>query len=205
MIVHKPLNEIFSTYSNIAVARELRHTTNGFTGREVAKRAGLSAPSAARALAQLESLKIVNRRIGGRDHLFTLNFSNYFVKEIILPILEAESMFYELIKKELIKCLSGKAISVILFGSVARKEESIKSDFDICLVFKDAKNKKELERKLNSCRDKLFNKYGINTAAFYISLREFKQRAKVKKSPVDEIIKEGIILSGKSIRGLLNE
>ena len=59
MIIHKPLNEIFSAYSNIAVIRELRFTKNGFTGIELANRAGLSAPTAINALSQLESLKKV--------------------------------------------------------------------------------------------------------------------------------------------------
>lgn len=205
MIIHKPLNEIFSTYSNIAVVRELRYTRNGFTGREIAKRSGLSAPAVLSALTHLESLKIIKRQIGGRDHLFTLDFNNYFVKKIISPILEAENQFFELIKWKLKKYLSKKSISVILFGSVARKEEEIESDFDICIVFSDSKNKKILEREVNILRDHLSDEYGIKLAPYYISLKEFKWRAKLKKSPIDDIVREGIIISGKSINGILSE
>ena len=149
MVIHKTLNEIFSTYSNIAVTRELRYTTNGFTGREIAKRAGLSAPAALKALTHLESLKIVNRRIGGRDHIFTLNFSNYYVEQVLLPALEAESRYFEKIKSELKKHLSKDSESVILFGSVARNDETIKSDFDICVVYKNQKNRNILENILS--------------------------------------------------------
>ncbi len=202
MIIHNTLNEIFSTYSNIAVMRELRYTTNGFTGREIAKRAGLSAPAAISALTHLEAVKIINRRIGGRDHLFTLNFTNYYVKEVLLPALEAESRYFEKIKSELKKHLSKESVSVILFGSVARKEESIKSDFDICVVYKNLKNKNALEKILNRCRDELYNSYGITAAPFYISAAEFKRRAKLIKSPVDKIIKEGIVLSGKQMQSI---
>jgi predicted nucleotidyltransferase len=205
MIIHKTLNEIFSTYSNIAVIRELRNTTNGFTGREIAKRAGLSAPAAIKALTHLESLKIVNRRIGGRDHLFTLNFSNYFVKDVILPALEAESLYFEKIKSELRKHLSKESISVILFGSVARKEETIKSDFDICIVYNVPQNKLVLTKILSGLRDGLYNNYGITVAPFLLSTTEFKKRAGSKKSPVDEIIKDGIVLSGKQIQRILND
>ncbi len=205
MVINKPLNEIFSTYSNIAVIRELRHSTNGFTGREIAKRAGLSAPSAIKALSHLESVKIINRRIGGRDHLFTLNFDNYYVKTVLLPALEAESRYFEQIKFELKKRLSKNSLSVILYGSVARKEESIKSDFDICIVLKNSEAKKEIEKTLNSFRDTLYSSYGVTLAPYYISVREFKQRAKLKKSPVDDIIKEGIVLSGKPIQRILND
>lgn len=205
MVVNRPLNEIFSTYSNIAVIRELRDTTNGLTGREIAKRAGLSAPSAIKALSHLESLKLVNRRIGGRDHLFTLNFNNYFVKKILIAALEAEGDYFDMIKSELKKSISKEIESLILFGSVARKEETVKSDFDICIVLRDSVNKNMLEKKVNNCRDQLYKNYGINLAPFYILPKEFKHRAKIKKPPVDDIIKDGIVLSGKSIKGILND
>ena len=205
MIIHKPLNEIFSTYSNIAVIRELRYTRNGFTGREIAKRAELSAPAVLSALSHLESLKIVKRQIGGRDHLFTLRVNNYFVKKILFPIMEIESQFFELIKSQLKKCLSKNSVSVILFGSVARKEETIESDFDICIVYSGSENKKTLENRMDSCQTQLSNQYGITPAPFYISLKEFRSRAKLKKSPINDIVKEGIVLCGKSIRGLISE
>jgi predicted nucleotidyltransferase len=204
MIVHKPLNEIFSAYSNIVVLRELHHTRNGFTGREIAKRGGLSAPAAIHALTHLESLKIINRRVGGRDHLFTLNFSNYFVKRILLPVLDAESQYYELIVMELKKILSKEAVSIILFGSVARKEETVKSDFDICIVSPNLRSKSVIEKKIDICRDELYKNYGITIAPFNISVKEFQKRARLKKSPINDIIKEGIVLSGKSIQRLLN-
>ena len=205
MIIHKPLNEIFSAYSNIAVIRELRYTKNGFSGREIAKRAGLSAPAAINSLSHLESLKIVNRQIGGRDHIFTLNISNYFVKVVLLPSLDAEGKFYDSIVKDIKKTLSKSTISVFLFGSVARKEESIQSDFDICIVFPGLKDKKIVEEKVNVCRDELHNNYGISLAPFYISVKEFRQSAKLKKPPINEILKEGILLFGQSIKELLND
>ncbi len=205
MIVNRPLNEIFSTYSNIAVIRELRDTTNGLTGREIAKRAGLSAPSAIKALSHMESLKIVNRRVGGRDHLFTLNFNNYFVKNILIAALEVEAGYVNMIKSELKKSIAKECESLILFGSVARKEETIKSDFDICIVLRDPHNKNLLEKKVNGCRDQLYKNYGINLAPFYISRMEFKRRARIKKPPVEDIIEDGIVLSGKSIKGILND
>lgn len=205
MIIHKPLNEIFSTYSNIAVIRELRFTTNGFSGREIAKRAGLSAPAAINSLSHLESLKIVYRQIGGRDHIFTLNISNYFVNSVLLPILDAEGKFYDSIVKDIRKFLSKNTISVFLFGSVARKEESIQSDFDICIVFPGLKDKEIVEEKVNICRDKLHKNYGISLAPFYISIKEFQQRARQSKPPINEILKEGILLFGLSIKELLND
>ena len=205
MIIHKPLNEIFSTYSNIAVIRELRYTKNGFTGRDIAKKSGLSAPAASTTLSHLESLKIVKRQIGGRDHIFTLNFSNYFVNKIVLPLLEAEDQYYNSIINEIKKTLSKEAVSIILFGSVARRQESVESDFDLCIVYAGSRDKKILENKVSAIRDKFHNDFGITLAPFYISILEFKKRTKLNKPPIKSIIKEGIVITGKSIKGILND
>ena len=52
--------------------RALIDTNSGFTGNEVARVSGMNPRSAFKALTSLENLGIVNRQIGGRDHIFTL-------------------------------------------------------------------------------------------------------------------------------------
>ena len=42
MIVYRVLDEVFSTWSNIAVMRALRYSQDGMTGRAIAKTAGMS-------------------------------------------------------------------------------------------------------------------------------------------------------------------
>lgn len=205
MIINKPLNKIFSANSSVAVLRELRFTENGFTGREIAKRAGLSPPAALKALSNLESLKIIKRRIGGRDHIFTLNFSNYLVKQTLLPLFDSESQFYNEILNRLKKMISRESESIIQFGSVARKEESVESDFDVCIVFTAIKEKKILEQKINKLRDDLYREFGVLLAPFFISSNEFQKKARRGQSPVKNIIEDGIVISGKSINRLLND
>ena len=205
MIIHKILNEIFSTYSHVAILRELRFSKNGFSGREIAKNAGISPPSCLAALSKLEKLKIVNRQIGGNVHIYTLNFDNYLVKEGILPLLEIEQSLPVKIVILLKKALSKESISVILFGSVARLEENQSSDYDLCLVYKNQSEKKKLEEIISQIRQKFYSQFGISIAPYFISASDFKQRAKKKLSPVNDIVKEGKVIFGKSIRNLLND
>lgn len=205
MIIHKILNEIFTTYSHIAIIRELRFSKNGFTGREIAKNAGISPPSCLEALSKLENLKIVNRQIGGNVYIFTLNFDNYLVKEGILPLLEIEQSIPHKVSLHLKKALSKYSTSVILFGSVARHEETHSSDYDICIVYQKQSNKKKIEDIINQIRHNFYTQFGISLAPYYTSISEFKQRAKKKLSPVNNIVKEGNVLFGKSIRELLND
>ena len=91
---------------------------------------------------------------------------------------------------------------MVVFGSVARKEEEPESDLDLCIVYNT--NLKNVEKIVNQLRDQTFTMYGVAMAPFFITLAKFKKLAKNKKPPVEEIIKDGIVISGKSINRMVN-
>jgi predicted transcriptional regulator len=76
MIINNVLEHIFSSPSNVSVLRTLNSRMVGISGREVARISKLSNRTVQSVLANLESLGLVNRTIGGRDHLLTLNRNN---------------------------------------------------------------------------------------------------------------------------------
>jgi predicted nucleotidyltransferase len=201
MIINNSLQHIFSAQSNILVLRTLNSRVIGLSGRETARISKLSIRNVQNVLAHLESLGLVNRTIGGRDHLFTLNRNNRIVTKLIKYIFEFENEFKNEILSLIKKKLSALTSSLILFGSVARNEEDAVSDFDLCIVY--AKNKSKIESAVSELRDKLYDDYKVTLAPFYISETEFKKRAKLNLSPVNSILKEGVLLSGKPIRGLI--
>ena len=131
MVINRTLDELFRTWSNIAVVRALLDTNIGFTGNEVARVSGMHPRSAFKALTLLEGLGIVNRQRGGRDHMFSLNREHYLVQEALLKVFQAESKFPEEIKNTLAVILKKRVYSAVIFGSAARKEENILSDLDI--------------------------------------------------------------------------
>lgn len=201
MIINNVLQHIFSSPSNVIVLRTLNSRVVGISGREIARISRLSNRTAQSVLANLESLGVVNRTIGGRDHLFTLNRNNIIASKLIKYIFEFEDGFSKEIISSIKKRLSPIVSSVILFGSVARKEEDYSSDFDLCIVY--ANNKNKIENIVSELRDKLFDDYKVTLAPFYITETDFKKRAKKNLSPVNNIIKEGILLAGKPIRELI--
>lgn len=201
MIINNVLQHIFSSPSNVIVLRTLNSRMVGISGREIARVSKLSNRTAQSVLANLESLGVVNRTIGGRDHLFTLNRNNIIASKLIKYIFEFEDGFSKEIISSIKKRLSLIVSSVILFGSVARKEEDYSSDFDLCIVY--ANNKNKIENIVSELRDKLFDDYKVTLAPFYITETDFKKRAKKNLSPVNNIIKEGILLAGKPIRELI--
>lgn len=201
MLINKFLENLFSAPSNISVLRVLNERMIGITGRETARLTNLTHRSALKTLTTLEGLGIVNRITGGRDHLFTLNRQKYISKQIIQLIFEKEKNFNQTIISLLKKHLSKLTDSIIVYGSVARKEETISSDYDICIVY--SKQLGTIDSVVSSLRDQLHEQYFIQLAPIYISKAEFKKRARKNLSPINNIIKEGIIISGKSIHELI--
>ncbi len=201
MIINKALDHVFSSQGTVKVLRVLNNSVVGITGRQIASLACITHQTAHNSLANLESLKLVNRVIGGSSHLFSLNRKNYLAKEIIQVIFESESNYRESIFSIIKKAISKHSISLILFGSVARKEESAESDLDLCIVYD--KEKKLLEKQVNTLQDNLYKEFGVTLAPFYISAKEFTKRSKTNKPPVSDIKKDGIVISGKTIRELL--
>lgn len=205
MVIHNVLDNVFNTWSNIAVLRVLNRVRIGLSGREIAKQAKMSAPSCLDALSSLENLNIVIRHRGGREHLFFLNREHYIVQKIIIPSFNAEKKFPTDIYNYIEEKLQKYSTSLIVFGSTARKEEVIDSDFDLCVVYDDSKLKGKIEQIIITESETLFKKYGILLSTFYITEKEFIKRAKSQRPPVKEILKDGLVISGKSIRDLLNE
>ena len=202
MVINRVFDEVFRTWSNVAVLRALIDTNKGFSGNEVARISGMHPRSAFKALTSLEELGIVNRVIGGRDHIFTLNRDHYLVQEIILKIYPIESKFLEEIKRDLAKILKGQVYSAVIFGSVARKEEKPLSDFDICCIVNSQLEYLFVHDLLNKKSPILLKKYGIKLAPVIFMKRQFMKKGKTKL--IKDIAEEGILITGKSIKGLLN-
>ncbi len=200
MVINNILDYILTNSGSLAVLRVLNEKMVGISGRETSRLSGMGLRSIQLALENLVILKIVTRQTGGREHLYTLNRDNFISNEIISALFSAEKRYKKSLFARIKDNLSDHTDSIILFGSAARNEETPKSDLDICLVYK---NKiPTLEKIVHSLRDELFDEFGVTLAPFYLTRSEFKKR--VNKSPVDEILKEGIVISGKKIKELLN-
>lgn len=202
MIIHNILQHLFSAPSVIAIIRELDLRVKGLTGREIAKLAKLTPQAAHNTLTNLEAFKIVKRDFAGRSHYFYLNRDIFLYKNIISPMLKAEKQYKENIFKEIVNALGSSSDSIILFGSVARREETAESDIDICIVYTGSRTL--IEKIVSDLRDTLYSKYGISLGPFYIKKSEFLRRIIKNKPPVNDILKDGIVLSGLSINELRN-
>jgi predicted nucleotidyltransferase len=197
MIIHNILDGIFSRWSNLAVLRALNKYAVGITGREVSRAAGLSIKNCFNALNDLENLGIISRVRGGRDHLFTLNRDHFIVNKALLPLFEIEKNYFDFVISDIKKKLKSKTLTVYIFGSVARKEEDISSDLDLAIVYETKLQKETATELVSELVHLLHKKYFITLSPFLISKNEFIRRLKKNKSPVNAIVREGILLLDK--------
>ena len=204
MIVNRSFDEVFRSWSNVAVLRALQDTASGFSGREVARVAGMSIRSALQALTSLENLGIVRRQRGGRDHIFTLNRNHYLVEQGIIPVFAIEHKFLEEVKSVIANAVKRQALSVILFGSVARGEEIPQSDLDICCIVKNKLQQGKLQSILDGMSPTLHNRFGVKIGPIFFTLDEFKKKASKRNPLIKQILDHGKVITGKNPKVLLN-
>ena len=163
----------------------------------------MSHRSCLKALTELEGLHLITRQRGGRDHLFALNRDHILVTRAVLPLLEQERKFLDdligFIKSRLAKVTE----SVVLFGSVARREETVASDFDICMVVRANQEKSRAQEIAHAISPECHRRYGAQLAPLIFTVAEFKRNHRLKKSPVPEIVRHGQVIAGTPIRRLL--
>lgn len=203
MVFHEVLDRVFSTWSHIAALRVLQDSAVGMTGREISRFAGMSHRSCLKALSELEEIAIVNRLIGGRDHRFSLNREHILVTEGILPLLNLERKLLQEVSELLRKRLARYVQGIILFGSVVRKTETTQSDLDVCLLIGKEREREAISSRVNTIAPQFRKRFGAGLSPFIIPVSDFRQRARAQKPPMSEIIKEGVVIAGKTIREIL--
>lgn len=178
MVVHRAFDEVFRSWSHVAVLRALIDTATGFSGSEVARVSGMTPLSALKALSSLEELGIVQRQRGGRDHLFTLNRRHFLVQDAILRLYHTERQFPEVLVAGLSAILRRSVVAAVIFGSVARNEETPASDIDLCCIVQTEEQKEVVRQLLDKESPDLYRTYGIKTAPVFFTLGEFRKKAR---------------------------
>jgi predicted nucleotidyltransferase len=204
MVFHQVWDHVFSTWSHVAVLRALMDSAQGATGRELARQSGMNHRACLQALTELEALSIIHRVRGGRDHFFTLNRDHVLVEQGILPLLSVERSFSRSVFTYLADRLAKRVRSLIVFGSVARKEELPSSDLDLCLVVRNENEIAAAEAAAHAIAPEVLNRFGAKLAPLVLTQKEFIRRTKRKIPPVQDIVNEGVVIGGLSMKGLVN-
>jgi predicted nucleotidyltransferase len=162
--VERPLDALFQAPSHLAILRVLRHQAMGVTGREIARSVGITHKAVHDSLARLEWVGVICRRAAGRAYLFSLNRNHWLVKRALLSLFEREQQFGARIRDALKTAFESSVISGVIFGSIARKEDEVESDFDLCLVVADEKRKGEVASRISRQAKRFSEEFGLRLA-----------------------------------------
>jgi predicted nucleotidyltransferase len=171
MRFHGLASALFGSPARAAVlATMLRSGGDVMTGREVARRAGVSPPRALDALKSLEAEHLCFQRRAGRASLWSLN-TRHILAQRLAPMGELD----EAPKRFLLRLIEARARGadeVYLFGSVAKGQEEPSSDVDVLLVFRGRAAKLAWERGLNGLQNEVLARFGNHLDAIAYTRRE---------------------------------
>ncbi|MDO8806177.1 MAG: nucleotidyltransferase domain-containing protein [Elusimicrobiota bacterium] len=197
------LEDFLGQKSKVTILRILYRGTE-FTGREIARKADLSPRAAQQALQELYAAGIVHRKTAGASYLFSLNRTRYVVKNMLSPLFESEGGLFGAMIEELRKALPNKGVvSLIVFGSVARGEGRQGSDLDIMLVLEDSLDVRKITAGIQDKSGEFLAKFGMMLSPHVIRRRDFVARFDKKDKLIQNVIKEGRVISGKYFEELL--
>ena len=129
-----PLRTIAPTV-DADVLRTLARTQSALTGRQVSKLAERSYAQVAAVLTRLTEAGLVASAQHGRTYSYHLNH-DHVLAEAVISITRAADTTEQLVR-DAITDWTVAAVSVSLFGSVARREASEQSDIDLLIVHPD--------------------------------------------------------------------
>ncbi len=205
MYLNDVLEKVFSNPSKIKILRFLCLYKTEVTGRELAQFIGISHTQAQNALKELEEEGLVLSKRAGRAGLHRLNLKNEFVVIFLKDLFQQEKEFPGLILRKYLKPIFSRSLSVILFGSVRRKEERGNSDIDIFILVKGGKEKNEVEEKCGNLAVQMLEATGNMLAPLVLTIKEYEKEKAAGKAILTEIEKGELIYGKKAEKALKGE
>jgi len=190
------------------VLRFLWKSRAEWSGREISRQTGLSAPACHRALKQLEARGLALFRRVSTVHLYKLNSDNYLVEHVFAPLFETEATLPGQVLQTIKKFLTdfhktGRPLSAVIFGSMASGREHLDSDLDLLIVTGDDAGAQELENHIQELRAQIYKKFSIPLSPYIQPLAELRAKHKKKLPLILRILEEGRSIYGKDLKELL--
>jgi predicted nucleotidyltransferase len=194
MRFHEPLNDILGNRTQVKVLRLLIRTRSAHTGRELARLIGQSHNATRFALEELERNGLITKQQAGRSNLYSLYEENILFTEILLPAFKLEERLLDEVANIISRELGKELVDIILFGSIAKAEESPHSDIDLVLVFKDGVDPGSVEDIVAEASLLIAKKFGNQVSPVLINRAEFERKKRARQGLWKEISETGISL-----------
>ena len=193
--------------SQSRVLRFLWRSRAEWSGREIARKVGLSAPACNETLKKLDAQGLVELRRVSNVHRYKINSENYLVRRVFALQFEAEAAMPKQIaaavKKSLVDSSKSDIVSIVLFGSMARGTERLGSDLDLLVVVPAKESVKALEPRVERLRTFLFKRFSMPLSPYVQTLSELRDKHHRGLPLIREILQDGRTIFGQDIKELL--
>lgn len=177
-----PFDGILSTSTKVRVLRVLSPLRRGISGREVARRAGVSR-AVMGALEELVDLGVVTRHEATGQHLYALNRGNYLTPTL-LELFQSEERRVEAIYADVREALqggeaapgAGGVLAAAVFGSAARGEAGPGSDFDLLVVTASRNDVDPAYEALPDLAERLRERFGLRLSPVVLPVDQVRSR-----------------------------
>ena len=188
------LEGVFGTKARVTLLRRLSRESQPLTARQLAELTGLNHRTVVEALDPLEHMGVVEKRHAGPSYLYSLARENLIAQRIVLPALDAECGLPSALREEIVALFGPPALSIVLFGSMARGEEKRDSDVDVLVVMADEEGCAEMEGRALDAGHSFFKRFGRPLSVHCVTLHD-AQRG--RKAYLSEAVRKGETLFGK--------
>jgi DNA-binding transcriptional ArsR family regulator len=203
MRFHEPFDDFFRTRTRVRILRFLfLNPEVPSTGREIARKLHVAHSNVTVALSRLVQTGILRSLAKGRSILYRPNPQHVVVPEL-REIFQRERNLLGRALKGLPIEWSSLTRSVIVYGSVARREELLDSDVDLCLVARGQTSRKLLEGKMEGLQSEFYLRTGNRFSPWVISAARFVERYRKSDPLIRRIAREGRVIVGDSMAELL--
>jgi len=206
MKIHDKLDEILKHRSKIKILRFLFVERDEHTGRGIAKGIGMSASSTYKTLQKMKDEGLIGARKKGNAILYKLQENNHIVKKLLAPLFEKEKSIYGDIISSIKKILfreKKEIVSIAIFGSVARKEETSRSDIDLIVIAKNKIGKTKIDKAMDELNIDMAEKFGAAVSPYILTEAEIKRKHVEKQAVIRSILNNNQLIYGEPIERIL--
>lgn len=193
------LDELFATRSHIRVLRALDELPRDLSvsARELARRAGVSHPTASAVLSSLADQGIVIARRSPRADAYELNDNHVAATHVRLLLSFERQLFDDLLNflRERVTGAARGATAAFVFGSGARRALDVDSDIDLAVTC-PAHAVDQVREALDLVAEQVRARYGnqLNVLIGSGSVEELRRRRRRGSHLWDQITRDGIDL-----------
>ncbi|MBL7062652.1 MAG: hypothetical protein ISS49_00405 [Anaerolineae bacterium] len=199
-----PLDDLLNSQARLRILRYLCTVGGEHTGREIARAIGMGETPTHRALKELADTLVVLYRVAGRAHYYRLNEHHALVERALRPLFAAERAQRDAAIADLLAGMDVPLNMALIYGSVARGEDTWRSDLDVLLVTPTADDARRATECLWQRDADMLRRYGVISVRA-LSRGELATRIQRGEKWLVEALRDGVVVRGTSPRRLLRE